>query len=288
MSGVHHPRGTSASRQTEHTEHSTAHGRQAQHTSHGRGQHNGYTFRIGRAPTQAGARRPQPLRPRPSPQQAQSGDGMHIEADLSQRPGTDIDDDERYRPPPVIETENKGAGEQQKRPPNPPKPHLKARLLPPATAPAQTLEARLRQAGWPGADILLGKAASQGATAPQYVQALVDGLLAATRPPAARPAAAGSGTALGMALTAAFLRAGKDAQDLSTLAKVKHLATSRRAAQGPRPRDLPLTDVERSANVLAIVQLLNAARPRTPAQCGQAIDRLGLMGLPTHIQGNRK
>jgi hypothetical protein len=46
--------------------------------------------------------------------------------------------------------------------------------------------------------------------------------------------------------------------------------------------------VERSANVLVIVQLLNAARPRTPGQCGQAIDRLGLMGGSAYIQGVRK
>lgn len=289
MSGVHHPRGTSTSRRAEQTEYSTAHERQAHHPAHGRGQFGGYTFRVGRAPTQAGLRRPQRLRPRPPPPQAQaqsSGDGMHIEADLSQRASTDIDDDKRRRTP-VIDTENKDAGGQHQRPPSPPQPHLKARLPPPTPAPAQTLETRLRQAGWPGADILLGDAASQGGTAPQYVQALVAGLLAATLPPAARPAAAGSGTVLGMALMAAFLRIGTNAQDLSTLAKVKHLAMARREAQGPRPRDLPLTDAERSANVLAIPQLLNAARPRTPAQCGQAIDRLGLLVRSSSAQGIR-
>jgi len=288
MSGIRHPHGTSASHHAHETGHSTSHGRHSAHPAHGRGQFGGYTFRIGRAPMQTGPRRASPLRPRPSAQQTQStGDEMLADIDLSQRAGSsDLDDDERRRPPPIEETGQKGAQQQDDQPPAPPPPRLKVRL-PPATAAAPPLAARLRQAGWPGADVLWSHA-QQRPTDTQLVQALVAGLLAAALPAAARPAAAGSGTVLRMALMAAFLRTGASAQELSTLAKVKGLAMSRRAAQAPRPRDTPPTETECSANVLAIPELLIQSRLRTATQRKQAIDRLDVLSRSPSMQGTRK
>lgn len=289
MSGVHHSRGTSASRQAEQAEqHTTSH---ARHASHGRGQFNGYTFRIGRAPMQNAGRRTQPLRPRPpSQRQAQvNGEEMNVDTDLMQRLGSrglDDDDENHRRPPPVEEAGQKGTEQRNDRRPPPKQPRLEVRL-PPAKAPAPPLGARLRQAGWPGADVLWSNA-QQRPSASQLVQALVAGLLAAARPASARPAAAGSGTLLRMALATAFLRSGAGAEDLSTLAKVKALAMAGRAAQPPRPRDVPLTDEESSANVLVILQGLMMSRPLTKAQRQQAIDRQELLSRSSMLQGVRK
>lgn len=288
MSGVHHTRSTSATRHAEQAEHA-AHGRHG-HAAHGRGQFNGYTFRLGRAPVQGAVRRPQPLRPRPPPQQGAQVAGADMQADsepMQRVDGRNLDEDERRRPTPVAETGQKDARQQDDRPPAPPPPpSLKARL-PPAGPPAQPLATRLQQAGWPGADVLWSKA-SQRPSMRQLVQALVAGLLAAARPAPARPGAAGSGTVLRMALMAAFQRSGAGAQDLSTLAKVKDLAMSHAATQPPRPRDVPLSEAERSANVLAIPQLLNMSRPRMPAQRLQAADRLELLSRSSSLQGPRQ
>lgn len=289
MSGIHHSRGTSSTRQAEQAEQSNANDRHARHASHGRGQYNGYTFRPGRAPTQNANRRSQPLRPRAAARrQAQAnGEEMNVDTDLMQRLGSsDLDEDEGRRPPPVEETGQKGTGQGDDRPPAPPAPRLKVRL-PPAKAPAQPLAARLQQAGWPGADMLWSNA-PQRPSAQQLVQALVAGLLAAALPAAARPAAAGSGTVLGMALTSAFLRSGASAQDLSTLSKVKGLAMAGRAAQPRRPPDVPLTEEERSANVLAIPKLLMMSRPLTKAQRQRAIDRQDMLSRSPSLQGTRK
>lgn len=282
---VHRSHGTSATRHAEQAEHTT-HGRQP---THGRGQYNGYTFRLSRAPMQNAARRQQALRSRASAQQRAQVAGEEMQADfepMQRAGGSDLDDDERRRQPPVEETGQKGAKQQDGRPPAPPPPRLKARL-PPAAPPAPPLSARLQQAGWPGADVLWSRA-PQRPSVRQLVQALVSGLLAAALPAQARPAAAGSGTVLRMALMAAFQRSGAGTQELSTLAKVKDLAMSHRAAQPPRPRDMPLSEAERSANVLAIPQLLNMSRPRTQAQRLQAIDRQELLSRTPSLQGTRK
>jgi hypothetical protein len=287
MSGVHHSRGTSATRHAEHAEQAT-HGRHGQPATHGRGQYNGYTFRLARAPMQNVARRQQALRSRASARQRaqMAAEEMQADFDPMQRAGgSDLDDDERRRPPPIEEAGQKGA-KQDGHPPAPPPPRLKVRL-PPAAPPAPPLSARLQQAGWPGADVLWS-GAPQRPSVQQLVQALVAGLLAAALPAQARPGAAGSGTVLRMALMAAFQRNGAGTQDLSTLAKVKDLAMSHRAAQPPRPRDVPLSEAERSANVLAIPQLLNMSRPRTQAQRLQAIDRQELLSRSPSLQGTCK
>ncbi|HET7862959.1 MAG TPA: hypothetical protein VFL86_01005 [Burkholderiaceae bacterium] len=288
MSGVQHTRGTSAARHSEQAQTPT-HGRHGQAATHGRGQFNGYTFRLGRAPTQNPARRPQGLRSRPSAQQRAQAQGEEMQADfdLMQRAGgSDLDDDERRRRPPVGEADRKWTSQQGERPPAPPSPQrLKARV-PPAAPPAPPLAARLQQAGWPGADVLWSQS-PQRPTEPQLVQALVAGLLAAALPAHARPGAAGSGTVLRMALMAAFQRSGAGTQELCTLAKVKDLVMSHRATQPPRPHDAPLSDAVRSANVLAIPQLLNMARPRTPTQRRQAIDRQELLSRSPRLQGTR-
>jgi len=286
---VHRSHGTSATRHAEQAEQAT-HGRHGHQPTHGRGQYNGYTFRLSRAPMQNAARRQQALRSRASAQQRAQVAGEEMQADfepMQRAGGSDLDDDERRRQPPVEETGQKGAKQQDGRPPAPPpQPRLKARL-PPAAPPAQPLSARLQQAGWPGADVLWSRA-PQRPSVRQLVQALVSGLLAAALPAHARPAAAGSGTVLRMALMAAFQRSGASTQDLSTLAKVKDLAMSHRAAQPPRPRDVPLSEAERSANVLAIPQLLNLSRPRTQALRLQAIDRQELLCRTPSLQGTKK
>jgi len=283
MSSVNHPRGTSASHAHQ-AEQSGSHARHAHAPSHGLGHFGGYTFRsVTRAPAQ-GARRSSPLRSRPSPQQAQTnGDNAQGEFDPSLRDSGDLDADER-RQPPQIETGHTGADPQDERPPAPPQKRLKVRVPPAAPAPAQPLAARLQQAGWPGTDVLWGKA-SPRPTDEQYVQALLAGLLAAASPPATRPAAAGSGTAIAMALTAAFLGTGANAQQLSTLTKVRQQLMEASAKRAPRPRAVPLTEAERSANVLNPVRALNMSRPRTPQQCSQAISRQGLLSQSPSVQG---
>ena len=211
---------------------------------------------------------------------------MQSDYDPMQRAGgSDLDDDQRRRPPPVQEAGQQGAKQQGDRPPAPP-PLLKARL-PPATPPALPLSTRLLQAGWPGADVLWSKA-PQRPSVRQLVQALVSGLLAAALPAQARPAAAGSGTLLRMALMAAFHRSGASAPELSTLAQVKELAMSHRAAQPPRPRDVSLSEAERSANALAIPLLMITLRQRLQVERLQAADRLELLSRSPSLQGTKK
>jgi len=283
MSGIHHARGTSAGRQAEEARQNTPH---ARHASHGRGQFNGYTFRLGRAPMQNTGWRPQPLRPRPAAQRPAQADSEELNVDTDLMQGLDEserNDGERPRSATLEDAGRKGAGQRDEQAPAPLQARLKVRL-PPAKTPAPPLPARLRQAGWPGADLLWSQA-PQRPSDQQLVQALVAGLLAAARPAAARPAAAGSGTVLRLALTTAFLRSGAGTQDLSTLAKVKALAMAARAAQPRRSADAPLTEEESSANVLAILQLLMMSRPLTKTQRRQAIDRQDLLSRSSCLQG---
>jgi len=262
---------------------------QAQETPQGEGHHNGHCYRHGKHTAGRAAPKRSPLKPRrPQLRRSQNmhaggGDEEQFDHDMSH----DNMDEDKYRDPAVAAMEMANSqqqawqgGQQQfqqrggdRHGDGPPK-KLQFKLASMLGA-VDDLPQRLVRQGLPGAQEIFG--ASGGHAAAELVGALGSLVLAL-----ARQAASAKGRP---SLTRAVLAADhahacrQQYLQLSlTLSDVKRLLVAqRRQVWGDQP--LPAGAPESVGDTLALLplQLLNAARPRTPMQRRQAIDRKQLI-----------
>ncbi len=259
-----------------------------------RGHFRSYMFRNVRTPTPPPTRRtPTPRRRPPAPPGASA---------------SGLDHDEQAPPPPT--PDGAAAGEALFAPafePGPPTRHdepgerdqehrreeargrqrwrIGARSEPPAS-PADwhaALEARAGSNAKALAPVLAGGITA--ASAEYRAMALVGTLLALDADPAGAAAATGSAgqsTALALAAVRAYLMHRAEPGPLATLARVKQALLDQRSEPrppSPAPADPadPAVEARQNRHLLRPLQLLNADRPRTEAQNGQACDRIALV-----------
>lgn len=264
-SRVHHAAAHVAARQAEQHE---LHRLQHHHSPAKAPQHGhfkGYLFRPGRAPAPPPPRRPPQMRPRrpaagPAPHGHEEEHDLATDLLLAANVGT---------AEPAEPTATGTGGREDNGQQHPAQRLLRWRLkpVPPRPTAADPRAALARRGGTTVAVLL--HATDDGEAPPAaepMAAALVKALLATLSPQA------GQGMEAAAALSV-YLRAGVSG-GLSTLASVKALLVQ--AAKPAAPGD----EREQDRRLLLPLQLLNADRPRTGRQCGEAIERLGLVWPP--------
>jgi len=269
-SRVHHAAAHVAARQAEQHE---LHRLQSHHSPAKAPQHGhfkGYLFRPGRAPAPPPPRRPPQMRPR-RPAAGPAPHGHEEEHDLA----TDL----------LLLAANAGAaepaeptaagagGREDNGQQHPAQRLLRWRLkpAPPHPTAADPRAVPARRGGTTVAALL--HAADDGEAPPAaepMAAALVKALLATLSPQAGHGMEAAAAAAAALSV---YLRAGVRG-GLATLASVKALLVQ--AAKPAAPSD----ERKQDRRLLLPLQLLNADRPRTGRQCGEAIERLALVWPP--------
>ena len=252
----------------------------------GRGQHNGYVFRLGPRPAPPSARRAGPLRPRQPPRAAQGAAGGQEPEHESLDPTstrTDAVEDKEHRTQAVNMDSMSDAGSDNEAGHRESHAPLQARMRPETTPTAQALEALLEQLCGAPAQALCKNTGSNAMA--EHAQALISVLLAIARPDQASSAVKLSSDALQLMAVRAYLHHSGEPRAFSTLERVKQLLVERSstaARQGARPA--PASEKEQDRHLLLPLVLLNADRPRTRDQRDQACDRMELLSASRHMQ----
>jgi hypothetical protein len=241
------------------------------------GHHRGYAFRPGRAPAAPPGRRAGPLRPRARPRAAQGGQ-IEQEEDRDLDIGREADETaiaDKRQAGAARETDDGHHGAAQDEAAKQARPWT---LKPPGPrpAPAEALDNWLAQHCGASADALLKPPSHRNA---DHAGALADALaatwVAALREPVPGGGAAPSVAALQGHALRAYLRSGANGA-LATVAAVKQLLL-RHVEKG---QFAPGGEPQQDRRLLLPLALLNADRPRTPRQSGEACERLALAFLP--------